>query len=183
MTKDLIPLKAVVIIGRICSGKSTIAKQISEKYGVSIASFGGYLKEYCHLNNLQGDRKTLQDIGENFINENPDLFLLNVLTHFKAVDRIVIEGVRHKVILDSIKKFCPSTLTIFLNVPYQMRYERFLLRNKVSDASLKSELEFECINDHPVESGIEALMNDCDVYALSLDDVLRARLTQFLESA
>jgi len=178
----LLPNKAIIIVGRISSGKSTLAKLISEKFDVSIASFGEYLKDYCSTNNLQTDRKTLQDIGEMLIKENPELFLTNVLKYFKAPDRIIIEGVRHKAILNSIKLCCKYTFSIFLAVPYQIRYERFILRNKESDSTSKSKLDFQIVNEHPVELEIETLMGDCDIRTLSFDDDLNNRLTQFLKS-
>jgi cytidylate kinase len=181
MKSHSLPNKAIIIVGRISSGKSTLAKLISEKFEVSIASFGGYLKDYCSKNNLQTDRKTLQDIGEKLIMENPDLFLANVLKYSKAVDRVIIEGVRHKVILNSIKQSCQSRFTIFLAVPYQIRYERFLLRNKESDSMSKSELDFRRVNEHPVELEIETLMSDCDIHTSSFDDDLNSRLAQFLK--
>lgn len=171
-----LPNKAIIIVGRISSGKSTLAKQISEKFDAPIASFGGYVKEYCVSKGLSIDRNSLQDIGEKFIKEDPESFLLSVLKYSSSGDLVVIEGVRHKVIFELIRKICPKTLSIFLDVPYQTRYERFQLRNKESDSVLKSENKFNKMNKHSVELEIENLKSKCDLCIPSFNDALNQRL-------
>lgn len=181
MTNHSIPDKAIVIVGRICSGKSFLAKQISEMYNIPITSFGGYLREYCLSNSLPVDRRSLQDIGERFIKEEPELFLSNVLKRYAGSGRVVVEGVRHKIVFQLIKKLCPQSISIFLDVGYEIRYQRFLLRNKDSDSDLKSETEFQKVNEHPVELEVGYLMNECDFRVSQFGEELDQQITQFLD--
>lgn len=181
MSNHLIPDKAIVIVGLICSGKSFLAKRISEMYNIPIASFGGYLREYSLSNNLPVDRGSLQDIGERFIKEDPELFLSNVLKRYSVRGRLVVEGVRHRIVFQLIKKLCPQSISIFLDVGYEIRYQRFLLRNKDSDSALKSETEFQKVNEHPVELEVGYLMNECDCRVSEFSEELDQQITQLLD--
>ena len=173
----------ITISGQISSGKSYAANLIKEEYGLPIASFGGYLKHYCEQNNLPSDRKTLQDIGEAFVKEKPYQFLSDVVSHFIGeADKITIEGVRHKSILDAVKELSESCLTVFVYADLDTRYDRYYKRNKDSDL-VKTFQQFRVADSHPVELEIESLKNKCDLiidstkdYSLELFSYLKANL-------
>jgi cytidylate kinase len=176
-------LKVIVISGAISSGKSTVAKQIAEKHALSIASFGGFLKHYCSQNNLPINRKNLQDIGDKFIDSQPEKFLLDVIDFSDNGSGILIfEGVRHKVILDLLRKHSTEMLSIFINASYDTRKERYLARNKDIDSN-KSAQEFDLANSHPVEREISSLAHQCDLSIASIDDrQLLNKLMRFMET-
>lgn len=100
---------AIMIIGRISSGKSTLAKQLVDAipYTINI-SFGTFLKNYCLENgiDIEENRDVLQNLGQKFIDENPEKFLKNVVKYFSSVDEElhVFEGVRHVSIFEEIEK-------------------------------------------------------------------------------
>lgn len=174
--------KSIVIIGAISSGKSTVAKHISDKYKIRIASFGEYLKEYSLHNQLPFDRKNLQDIGDEFIKSQPEDFLLNVI-NFSGLnsDQLIFEGVRHLIIFDLLKKHSSKMLSIFIDIPYYVRKERYLCRDKSID-SIKSSQEFEIRNSHAVEMEISMLGQLCDLTISSIDDIrLQTSLSNFLD--
>lgn len=153
---------SIVIIGKICSGKSTLAKFISEKYNLPIISFGGYIKSYCIENKLNTDRKNLQDIGENFINTDHKKFLNDAII-FSAKEKkdLVFEGVRHKVILDEIMEISKKTIFIFVNADLDIRYKRYVSRERDSD-TLNTHEQFKESDCHSVEKGIDELEKLCD---------------------
>lgn len=157
-------LKSIIIIsGRISSGKSTFAILIAKQFGFPIASFGGYLTYYCKKNNLKTDRETLQNVGERFIQTNPQLFLENVITYFIGdSESIIIEGVRHKIIFDELLQLSENAFPIFIDADQQTRYERYINRNKVSDI-IVSFKQFLVIDNHPVEMEIESLKSRCSL--------------------
>ncbi len=67
----------ITISGRICSGKSYASNLIANKFSFPVASFGGYLKYYCEKNSLSIERKSLQDVGQRLVDNNPDEFVIN----------------------------------------------------------------------------------------------------------
>ena len=157
--------KSILIIGRISSGKSTIAKEIQRAIpNCRLISFGSYLKDYSEKRNYKIDRQSLQDLGQQFIDENPVNFLNSVVNHNKAKggEVLIFEGVRHLPILSAIRKSYPVLLSIYLNIDVQTRYDRYLTRNKSIDRIISKE-EFLKADNHKVELEIESLKNSCDL--------------------
>lgn len=96
--------KSIIIIGEISSGKSTLARRLSEELQIPKASFGSYLIYYCEQNNIPEDKRgDLQNLGEQMIDKNAVQFLRNVV-EFTTDDseQLIFEGVRHGVILKEI---------------------------------------------------------------------------------
>lgn len=173
--------KAILIVGRISSGKSTIAQSVSSQYEIPIASFGGYLKDYCTKLGLPIGRNNLQNIGDRFINERPREFLLDVIKFSdNGGGKMILEGVRHKVIFDMIKEICPNNISFFVEVSDQVRLARFLTRQKDSDI-VKSESEFATMNSHPVELEVQSLKEFCDFIIESSDPKLKIKLKSFFD--
>lgn len=157
-------IKSIITIsGRISSGKSYAANLIKTELGLPVASFGGYLKYYCEQNKLPTDRKTLQNIGEAFVKEKAQQFLIDVLSHFiGSADKIVLEGVRHKSILDAVNQITENRLAVFVSADFNTRYERYFKRNKDLD-KLKTIEQFKIADKHSVELEIESLKPFCDI--------------------
>lgn len=154
---------AIAIVGRISSGKSTFAKELSKSYNITIASFGSYLKHYCETNSFKTDRKTLQQIGDKFIHEEPSTLLHNVIKHFSQdSNTLIFEGVRHRVIFDELKRISKRNISIFIDADQITRYKRYCDRKKDTDTD-KTWEEFLLVDNHPVELEIETLKGDCDI--------------------
>lgn len=164
-------LKSIITIsGRICSGKSFAANLIKDEFGFPVASFGGYLKNYCEKSNLPIDRETLQNVGEAFIKTEPDKFLINVISFsIGHANRIIIEGVRHKSIFNAVNQLAEAHMAIFLDARLEVRYERYSKRNKDSD-KVKTFEQFVLFDNHTVELEIESLKNHCDITIDSTKD-------------
>lgn len=173
----------ITISGRISSGKSFAADLIKKEFELPVASFGGYLRHYCGKNNLPNDRKTLQDTGEAIVKENPKQFLENVLAHFiGSADKIVLEGVRHKSILEVVNQLTQNRLSVFVEADLQTRYKRYFERNKDSD-DVKTFEQFKIADSHSVEMEIESLKPLCSItvdstkgYSTELFSFLRSKL-------
>lgn len=178
------PAGIIAIIGRISSGKSTIAREISERYNIPVASFGGYLHHYSVINSLPTGRKDLQDLGEKLIKEEPHKFL-NAVINSATNDSnfIILEGIRHRLIFDAVREVTVNRLSIFIQASDEIRLQRYLARNKDSDTN-KPLQEFEVRNQHPVEQEVEDLRQYCDVTlnseTQSFSD-LKPRIDSFME--
>ena len=153
----------ILLIGKISSGKSSIAKLLESSNSESlIISFGGYLKYYCEQNNLKIERETLQNIGNSFIKSNPDLFLNNVIEFNEPSPNklIIFEGIRHESIFNSICKKYNNNISVFLDIDKEIRYSRYKKRNKDIDKPT-SYAEFIELDNHEVEQEVNNLKNKC----------------------
>lgn len=91
--------------GKIGSGKSSVAHVTAQDLGVACASFGDYVRSVAPGLGLNpSDRGVLQDIG-NLLVKYPHEFCTQVLGQvgYRQGNSVVIEGIRHKQILDELK--------------------------------------------------------------------------------
>lgn len=162
---DMITNSAIMIIGRISSGKSTLAKQVVGKNTNTInISFGTFLKNYCLENgiDIEDNRHVLQNLGQKFIDENPEKFLNDVVNYFSSVDEElhIFEGVRHISVFEEIQKKYANHYSIYLEVPSDIRYKWYSSRKKEIDSKLSYE-GFLKKDTHKVELEIESLKDKC----------------------
>lgn len=149
------------IVGRIHSGKSTLAGVLSEDMHMPIVSFGGYLKNFSINNNLPIDRDSLQNLGNSRIHENVELFVKDVLDSAENVDLIIVEGIRHRLVFNRLKEIYSKSFFIFLDVPFDERYQRY--RTGKTEYKNLTVQDFYNLDNHEVELEIDDLMELCDL--------------------
>ncbi|MCW3094143.1 MAG: hypothetical protein JWP81_5212 [Ferruginibacter sp.] len=155
--------KLITISGGICSGKTYTANLISKKTDFPVASFGGYLKHYSTNNNLPIDRKSLQDMGEKFVQTSPQQFLKDVINYYAGnSDSVIIEGVRHISIFELINVLADKKIAIYVEADLQTRYNRYCNRSKDSD-NFKTFEQFMLQDRHPVELETQSLKSKCNI--------------------
>jgi uridine kinase len=162
--------KSILIIGEISSGKSTLARRLSEEFGMPKASFGSYLLYYCEQNNIPEDsRGDLQNLGQQMIEADPVGFLKNVIA-FTTDKPVVIlfEGVRHEVILREISSCSEKIASIYIDATFNQRLSRYLSREKKIDTN-KTEKDFLIASRHTVEREVPALKEKCSLVIKSSD--------------
>lgn len=138
----------LVFSGQIGSGKSSLAKAISDEFGFPRISFGAYVR---HLVRQSGgdesDRKSLQDEGERQVNKDPSAFLLATLDYHDVdnANSFVVEGLRHTSILNEMRRFFGTDLIhIHLEAGDQTAFERAVARGddpKVVERALRHTVE------------------------------------------
>jgi dephospho-CoA kinase len=158
--------KAIIIIGKICSGKSTLANILLDNLpNAFVVSFSAYIKKYCDENNIscEKDRRILQEIGQNFIENEPISFLKKTIkmNNIEKDNIHIFEGVRHKIIFDEIKKISTKSISIFVSESEELRFKRYNERKRdiVTSVTLN---EFRKKNNHKVELEIDELKKYCD---------------------
>lgn len=164
---------SILILGKICSGKSTLAKDFAKWMDCPIASFGSYLVKYSEQNGLQANREALQDLGEQMIGTDYKGFLSNVILHSAGIstpNKLIFEGVRHKVIMDDIKARSKKFFSIYLDVSEDVRIERYIKREKSIDANAKATEDFYNRSKHKVERELDLLKYDCNYVIVSNED-------------
>lgn len=154
---------SILIIGKICSGKSTLANDLSLWLNTPKCSFGRYLLNYAQENKLQTDRDALQALGDSLIRDDHSKFLSDVVIYSGSKSRkMIFEGVRHEAILQDIRKMSKNSLSIFLDVKEEIRLQRFVNREKDIDEGHKANDDFFRYSSHPVEQEVETLKHQCD---------------------
>lgn len=157
------------ISGRICSGKSFLAKKLVKDYNIQIVSFGSYLFSYSTANELKTDRNSLQDLGEQFVKKDPVKFVDNVLAHAGNINNlIIIEGIRHKIIYDILQDVSSKATFIYVDEDVNLRYQRYIERVNKIDSKVSFN-EFLQIDNHIVEQEIESLRQFYDIIINSND--------------
>ena len=151
--------KSIVIIGQISSGKTTLAKKLSEDFDIPLASFGGYLKKQIgNYTDSISNRQVLQNIGQDMVDRDALGFLQNVIEFSDAREKLIFEGVRHEVIFKAISGLSHYMISIYIDASYTQRLQRYLTREKSIDIK-KSEEEFLKACSHEVELQIPLLMD------------------------
>jgi dephospho-CoA kinase len=133
--------------GKIGSGKTTVAKYISEKFNLLYIGFGDYVKHEAFLRKIKITRKNLQDLGQMMYEEDELEFCQNVLNFHKwdGSSNAVIDGIRHLKVNSTLKK-------LILPLPY------YLIHVETSDASRKERIglkDTSHLDSHPTEKAVQ----------------------------
>lgn len=170
--------KVIIVSGRICSGKTTIAKLLSDRLSFPFGSFGGYLSAYSQHHKLKTDREGLQELGQQKVQTNPSQFVKDVIEFYRGVpNSIVLDGIRHRIIFDKIKELTRKPYSVYVEADVETRYQRYLLRANIDYPA------FLLLDNHPVELETETLKPFCDVIVdttIPFEDVLSGFLRQIL---
>ena len=153
---------AVVVCGRIGSGKSTAVDFIAAEFGFKTVSFGSYIRHTAALLGTPSTRGQLQDLGDClFKSKGSSGFLESALEHFgiNSHDSVVFDGVRHIEILTAIRQAAEATIAVYLEVNQEERFRRHRAR-QASGSSLE---EFLIVDSHPVEAGLDMIIDYCDL--------------------
>lgn len=103
--------EAVAIVGRIGSGKTTLASILADRLQCPMASFGSYVRSVALQRGLDpADRAALQDLGEELIGEGWHSFCCSVLNHGGYVSgAVVVDGIRHVAAITTIRELVAPT--------------------------------------------------------------------------
>jgi dephospho-CoA kinase len=159
----VLPLTAVAITGHISAGKSTLLREVSDRHGWSIASFGEYVRSVAKERSAPVDRKSLQDIGhEMFRALGATAFLEAVIAHGGPLSEVrLFDGVRDIGIVAALRQAHARTVIVYLDVPDVVRYERHLTRMNL-DRAVFTFRDFVQLEDHPIEQGTRELPGIAD---------------------
>ena len=96
----------IAIIGKICSGKSTCAKYLKDKYDFKIHSFGAPVKKYAGeiFNEKLKNRKLIQEFAQKVKEIDNDVWVNYLLNDINIDDNIVIDDLRFPNEYDALKK-------------------------------------------------------------------------------
>ena len=153
---------AVVICGRIGSGKSTAVAYLAESFDFKVVSFGRYVRDFADLHGVPRHRDRLQNLGAYlFRTKGASGLLQGTLQHFgiNNDDSVVFDGVRHLEVLAEIRQSAETTIAVYLEVDKEERSRRHQSREGPG-LSLQDHITADA---HIVESDISRLIDDCDL--------------------
>lgn len=164
LKRDANMITGVAVCGQICSGKSYLIKHLSSQLGWDVISFGDYVRHVASLQHIEPSRESFQALGQRLISERgPTDFLADViLFNHPGTDNHLYDGVRHIPIVQALGEIYDKTLVVYLSVPDDQRYGRYLERLVLGDSVLSFQ-EFLEMGLRPTECGIPQLANVADL--------------------
>jgi dephospho-CoA kinase len=163
-------VKPVVIgfSGRIASGKSAISKALAADMGCRRVSFGDYVRKVAAERGLAPSREVLQSLGEELEAADVNRFCRAVidLAEWQSGSSLVIDGIRHVQVLESLRRLVEPTplILVFVEADDSLRISRLAERGEGEDGRLGS------VESHSTEQDvIEGLPQLADI-RLSADE-------------
>jgi cytidylate kinase len=144
--------------GAIRSGKSTLSSGVASELGYPRVSFGDQVRAEAARRGLSQTRQVLQDIGESLVQTAPIEFCKSVLNqaNWKHDTSIVIDGVRHVLILDSLRTLVApiECVLIFVDTEVSVR------ANRLDEEGLRTQTELGVVENHPTEAAAKKDLPD-----------------------
>ena len=153
---------AVVVCGRIGSGKSTAVDFVAAEFGFKAVSFGRYVRHLAERRGMPSTRDALQDLGDCLFRSRGSSGLLqDALEHYgvNQNDSVVLDGVRHSEILADIRHASEATIAVYLEANQEERFRR----HQAQQCHGWTLEEFLVADQHPVETGNDKLVEQCDL--------------------
>lgn len=152
------------LAGEIASGKGTVAKYLTEKYGSNYYRFSGILRDVAKRAHLEENRENLQKISTMFREYFGSDILIKTIYLDVENDKhkmITVDGVRRLEDVEFLKKL-PGFKLIYIEADLEKRYERLTKRGENSDDAKKTFEEFKKDLELEAELEIKALKNKAD---------------------
>ena len=125
----------IALIGKMCSGKTTLSELLCKEYNMKRYSFADKLKEIAKdlFFMEKKDRKLLQDIGDKMKEIKSDVWIQYLVHNIKDKDNIVIDDVRFENEFKALEEL--GFIMIKINVDPKVQWER--LKQKYGEEEAK----------------------------------------------
>lgn len=143
--------QVICFAGQICSGKTTYAKQLAEVLDAQYVHFGTIIRNYAKEHGYSDDRNSLQKVGQIIMETLGYSGLMDLAVTYYHIENtprnIIFDGVRHKDILNEIKRRYSNVKLVYVKATDKERYKRYISRTNETITKEK----FIYINRMPVE--------------------------------
>jgi cytidylate kinase len=147
----------IAFSGSSHTGKTTLARLLASHLQCKFASFGEYVRSEASRKAIpRPSRRDLQDMGQNLVERDLVPFCRAVLAaaDFRPGDRLILDGVRHKEVLQTISKLSQGQ-------PVALIYLHTALKNRMArDESSASEQDLQLEDSHKVESQVHSELRE-----------------------
>jgi adenylosuccinate synthase len=156
--------RIILLSGPISSGKSTLAKGLAERYGMSIFKTNEVLKRRVRKDFVQ-DRKVLQTEGERLDKRTRGRWVLEELREWanqlNTVPNIIIDSVRIKEQIQVIREaYGQVVVHVHLTAPVSELEQRF---NRRRQQGREKDFQYSEVRANPTEKQVEELAEVADV--------------------
>ena len=169
----------IAITGKMCSGKSTLAKIIQKLYPeYKIFSYGGKVKQLATdlFNMDQKDRSLLINVATKMREINEDVWSNYVLNQTKNEDNCIIDDLRFQNELDGLMNDDSDWIIIQLDISLELQTSRIMdiYKDKYEDHILNRK--------HISEKSMLNYQNNYPSYKLNSDDYDLKQIEGFIKS-
>lgn len=131
-------MKAIVLIGKPCSGKTTASKYIEKELDIKYYSTGDIVREMMEKEN--GSDYTGEELGEFSTEKRKEDVAYATKGAFRKAKKnndeiVVFEGVRCKKEIDFLRQNTEELLTIYIHLPFEERARRLIERGREGENS------------------------------------------------
>lgn len=156
--------RIILLSGPISSGKSTLAKGLADRYGMSIFKTSEILTKKVRRD-LGQDRKVLQAQGERLDRKTRGRWVLEELRDWsnklKSDSSVIIDSVRINQQIQAIREaYGPIVVHIHLTAPIEELEGRF---NQRRQQGKEKEFKYSEVRENPTEKQIEDLAKIADI--------------------
>lgn len=156
--------RIILLSGPISSGKSTLAKGLTERYGMSILKTNEILKKQVR-SDLRQDRKVLQAHGERLDRKTRGRWVLEELREWsnqvKSGSEVIVDSVRIAEQIQAIREaYGPIVIHVHLTAPINELEQRF---NKRWKQGKEKDFNYSEVKENPTEKQIENLAGIADI--------------------
>ncbi len=156
--------RIILLSGPISSGKSTLAKELAERYGMTIFKTNEVIKKRVRKE-LAQDRKVLQAEGERLHKKTRGRWVLEELIEWsnqlKPESDTVIDSVRIKEQIHAIREaYGAKVIHVHLTAPIDELEQRF---NKRRQQGREKDFQYSEVKSNPTEKQVEDLAEIADV--------------------
>jgi dephospho-CoA kinase len=144
LMRALEPL-VLAVSGRIGSGKTTVASGVANALGWKRASFGEFVRAVARSQGLDDRREVLQEVGARLVEKGTADFCRSLLAHFhwESGEPLVVDGVRHREILESLRALVSplQVRLVYVDVDDEARQRRLTQLGELTTSGQLGELD------------------------------------------
>lgn len=144
-------MRIVAVAGAIGSGKSELSRALARALDASRVSFGDYVRGESEARVIEPTRDNLQALGEQLLAQlGPREFVLRTLAGRPPADLLIVDGVRHLVVDEELRKIAAQYRLIFVEVDDETRRRRLSEREGL-------EVDLATLDAHSTEHDVPLL--------------------------
>ena len=120
------------LMGRIGSGKGTVADVLIKEYGFKSVTMGDLAREEVRERGLEPSREITTKISTELLSKDPAYFIKKAIKKIRESghDRWIIDGIRRLLDVQEFKKAFPEIRFIRVDVKPEIRFKRLQERGR-----------------------------------------------------
>ena len=152
---------SVMMSGRIASGKTSLAKRLSDRSGIRLVSFGSAVRGILPVSR-DPTRSRLQDCGQRIMEAHGSKWLLRRALKLYGIPlgcgaRVIFDGVRHVSMVAEIRRISRVSYVLFVDAGQDVRLARYRSRGRDGAEAFRK------ADGHAVEAELGRVRREADL--------------------